>query len=99
MIVLYVVSQHAGTALNPAKAGQKPYDGRYDEYIMTDSEEEREIDDKHGVGFAAEVACILAIGCVAGLKGLSKMRKGVKLMQILFIIQILIIITSLSGLH
>lgn len=69
--------QHAGTALNPAKAKPKPYDGRYDEYIMTDSEEEYEVDEYHRVGFAAEVACILAIGCVAGLKGLSKMRKGV----------------------
>lgn len=44
---------------------------------MTDSEEEYEVDEFHRVGFAAEVACILAIGCVAGLKGLSKMRKGV----------------------
>lgn len=45
---------------------------------MTDSEEEYEVDEYHSVGFAAEVACILAIGCVAGLKGLSKMRRGVR---------------------
>ena len=44
---------------------------------MTDSEEEYETDEFHKVGFAAEVACILAIGCVAGLKGLSKIRRGV----------------------
>ncbi len=43
---------------------------------MTDSEEEYEVDDQHRVGFAAEVACIIAIGCVAGLKGFSKMKKG-----------------------
>lgn len=70
------IRHHAGTTLNPAKAKSKPYDGRYDEYIMTDSEEEYEVDEYHSVGFAAEVACILAIGCVAGLKGLSKMRRG-----------------------
>lgn len=45
---------------------------------MTDSEEEYEVDEYHRVGFAAEVACILVIGCVAGLKGLSKMRRGVR---------------------
>ena len=44
---------------------------------MTDSEEEYEVDDKHRVGFAAEVACIIAIGCVAGLRGLTRMKKGV----------------------
>ena len=44
---------------------------------MTDSEEEYEVDEYHRVGFAAEVACVLAIGCVAGLKGLSRMRRGV----------------------
>lgn len=55
-----------------------PYDGRYDQYIMTDSEEEYEVDEYHRVGFAAEVACILVIGCVTGLKGLSKMRRGVR---------------------
>lgn len=79
MISLCFSAQHGGTALNPAKAGPKPYDGRYDKYIMTDSEaeEEYEVDEYHRVGFAAEVACILAIGCVAGLKGLTKMRKGV----------------------
>ena len=70
--------QHAGTALNPSKAGSKPYDGQYDKYIMTDSEEEYEVDDLHRVGFAAEMACILAIGCVAGLRGLTKMKTKVR---------------------
>ena len=42
---------------------------------MTDSEEEHEIDELHSVGYAAEVAAIIAIGCVAGLRGLSRMRK------------------------
>ena len=43
---------------------------------MTDSEEEYEVDDRHRIGFAAEVACIIAIGCVAGLRGMTKMKKG-----------------------
>jgi hypothetical protein len=51
---------------------------------MTDSEEEYEVDEFHRVGFAAEVACILAIGCVAGLKGLTKMRRGVRYKQVHF---------------
>ena len=29
------------------------------------------------MAFAAEAVAILAIGCVAGLKGLQKVRKGV----------------------
>lgn len=44
---------------------------------MTDSEEETELPDHINVACAAEAVAILAIGCVAGLKGLSKMRKGV----------------------
>lgn len=69
------VRQVGGTTLNPAKATLAAYDGRYDQYIMTDSEEEHEIDELHSVGYAAEVAAIIAIGCVAGLRGLSRMRK------------------------
>lgn len=46
---------------------------------MTDSEEEQEVDEQHSVAFAAEVAAILAIGCVAGLKRLQKMRKDVRI--------------------
>ena len=44
---------------------------------MTDSEEEHEIDEMYSVSFAAESVAILAIGCVAGLKGMQKIRKGV----------------------
>lgn len=50
---------------------------RWDEYITTDSESDYEVDDNYCVAFAAEAAAILAIGCVAGLKGLKKMKKGV----------------------
>ena len=44
---------------------------------MTDSEEETELPDHINVACAAEAVAIVAIGCVAGLKGLSKMRKEV----------------------
>ena len=44
---------------------------------MTDSESETELPDHVGVACAAEAAAIIAIGCVAGLKGLAKMRKEV----------------------
>ena len=44
---------------------------------MTDSESEHEVDENYCVAFAAETAAILAIGCVSGLKGLKKLRKGV----------------------
>lgn len=44
---------------------------------MTDSESEHEVDENYCVAFAAETAAILAIGCVAGLKGLKKSRKEV----------------------
>ena len=45
---------------------------------MTDLEDDIEIEDYMNIGFLAEAAAILAIGCVAGLKGLSRMRKKVK---------------------
>ena len=51
---------------------------RWDEFIMTDSEPEHEVDENHCVAFAAESVAILAIGCVSGLRGLRKLRKGVK---------------------
>ena len=43
---------------------------------MTDSEEEHEIDESISVAYAAEAVAILVIGCVAGIKGLGKVRKG-----------------------
>ncbi len=64
--------------LNPNK-NQRVYDGRYDKYIMTDSESETEIPDHVGVACAAEAVAIVAIGCVAALRGLSKMRKEVRI--------------------
>ena len=71
-------TQVGGITLNPTKASSRAYDGRYDQYIMTDSEEETDlIDETKTVAYVAESVCILAIGCVAGLKGLSRMRKGV----------------------
>lgn len=45
---------------------------------MTDSEPEHEVDENYCVAFAAETAAILAIGCVSGLRGLKKFRKGVR---------------------
>ena len=44
---------------------------------MTDSEDEPELDEHINVSHAVECAAIIAIGCVAGLKGLGKIRKGV----------------------
>ena len=49
---------------------------------MTDSESEREVDENYCVAFAAETAAILAIGCVSGLKGIKKLRKGVSLFSL-----------------
>ena len=67
-----------GLTLNPSKAEPEVYDGRYDQYIMNDSDYEYEADDNVNVGLLAEAAAILAIGCVAGLKGISKIRKKVR---------------------
>lgn len=53
-------------------------DCRWDEYIISDSEEEGDAEEQFSVAFAAEAVAILAIGCVAGLKGLQKVRKGVR---------------------
>ena len=53
-------------------------DCRWDEYITSDSEEEGDVEEQFSVSFAAEAVAILAIGCVAGLKGLQKVRKGVR---------------------
>ena len=50
---------------------------------MTDSEPEHEVDETYCVAFAAETAAILAIGCVSGLKGLKKFRKGVSVAYII----------------
>ena len=44
---------------------------------MTDSEPEHDVDENYCVAFAAETAAILVIGCVSGLRGLKKIRKGV----------------------
>ena len=54
-----------------------PIHYRWDEYITSDSEEEEDVEEQFSVAFAAEAVAILAIGCVAGLKGLQKVRKGV----------------------
>lgn len=54
-----------------------PIQYRWDEYITSDSEEEEDVEEQFSVAFAAEAVAILAIGCVAGLKGLQKVRKGV----------------------
>lgn len=67
-----------GVTLNPSKATAEIYDGRYDQFIMTDLEDDIEIEDNMNVGLLAEAAAILAIGCVAGLKGLSRIRKKVR---------------------
>ena len=67
-----------GVTLNPSKAAPEIYDGRYDQFIMTDLEDDIEIEDYMNVGLLAEAAAILAIGCVAGLKGMSRIRKKVK---------------------
>lgn len=45
---------------------------------MTDSEDEPELDEHINIAHAAECAAIIAIGCVAGLKKIGKMRKGVR---------------------
>ncbi|XP_064397697.1 uncharacterized protein LOC135344431 isoform X2 [Halichondria panicea] len=62
------------TTLNPNQH-QREYDGRYDKYIMTDSESDTDLPEHVGVACAAESVAIVAIGCVAGLRGLAKMRK------------------------
>ena len=67
-----------GVTLNPSKAAAEIYDGRYDQFIMTDLEDDIEIEDHMNVGLLAEAAAILAIGCVAGLKGMSRIRKKVR---------------------
>ena len=67
-----------GVTLNPSKAAAEMYDGRYDQFIMTDLEDDIEIEDHMNVGLLAEAAAILAIGCVAGLKGMSRIRKKVR---------------------
>ncbi|CAI8009295.1 Espin [Geodia barretti] len=69
------IQELGGTTLITAKS-PKHYDGRWDEFIMTDSEPEHEVDENHCVAFAAESVAILAIGCVSGLRGLRKLRKG-----------------------
>ena len=71
-----------GITLNPSKAAPEIYDGRYDQFIMTDLEDDIEIEDHMNVGLLAEAAAILAIGCVAGLKGMSRMRKKVCLIPV-----------------
>ena len=50
---------------------------RWDQYITSDSGDEADVEEQFSVAFAAEAVAILAIGCVAGLKGLQKVRKGV----------------------
>ena len=47
---------------------------------MTNLEDDIDIEDNMSVGLLAEAAAILAIGCVAGLKGLSRIRKKVRLL-------------------
>ncbi len=44
---------------------------------MTDSESDTDLPEHVGVACAAESVAIVAIGCVAGLRGLAKMRKEV----------------------
>lgn len=77
---LHYISQLDGTTLNPSKAAAEIYDGRYDQFIMTNLEDDIDIEDNMSVGLLAEAAAILAIGCVAGLKGLSRIRKKVRLL-------------------
>ena len=64
--------------LNPSKTAPLVYDGRYDQYIMTDSDDDFMVDESMNVGLLAEAAAILVIGCVAGLKGIGKIRKKVR---------------------
>lgn len=81
-LIMCTHTQVGGITLNPAKASSRAYDGRYDQYIMTDSEEENDlVDETKTVAYAAETVCILAIGCVAGLRGLGKIRKTVSKIQ------------------
>ena len=71
--------QVEGITLNPSKAEPEVYDGRYDDFIMTDDEDDFGVDPEMNVGLLAEAAAILAIGCVAGLKGLNRVRKKVRI--------------------
>ncbi len=57
---------------------------RYDQYIETDSEEERVLDEHIGASALAECALILAMGPVCGILGLTKRRKEVRSLQPLF---------------
>ena len=66
--------------MNPSKAAAEIYDGRFDQFITTDLEDDIDIEDNMNIGLLAEAAAILAIGCVAGLKGLSRIRKKVRLL-------------------
>ncbi len=53
---------------------------RWDQYIMTDSEDEEDTDDMYSVAYACEAVAILAIGCAAGLKGLKHSKKNVRML-------------------
>ena len=47
---------------------------RWDQYIMTDSEDEHEVNSNFTVSRLAECALIISLGSVCGLRGLEKVR-------------------------
>lgn len=47
---------------------------RYDQFIMTDSEDEGDVPEHCQVAFGAECAAILALACVVSFKGMDKQR-------------------------
>lgn len=63
-----------GTRLQRARLPDE-YDGRFNQFIETDSEEEYELDEHLSVKTLAESALILALGPICGLKGISKVRR------------------------
>eukprot|EP00731_Ephydatia_muelleri_P013653 Em0007g963a len=75
------VSKVGETTLNPAKHKPLVYDGRYDQFIMTDSEDEGDVPEHCQVAFGAECAAILALACVVSFKGMDKQRNKKKTKQ------------------
>lgn len=47
---------------------------RYDQFVMTDSEDEGDVPEHCQVAFGAECAAILALACVVSFKGMDKQR-------------------------
>ena len=60
---------------------------------MTDSEDEHEVDEQCSVACAAESAAIVVLGCVAGLKGMSKARKGVSFVESINVVTVIVVLS------